>query len=304
MMHDDSFPQRCAALWLALSLALGMTAAEAADPARKAEALLACERPLVIGHRGFSAAAPENTIPSFRLALAAGADLVELDYHLSADGAPIVIHDADLDRATDAVKRWGGTKIRVDSKPADELRGLDAGAWFDPRFAGTRLPLLTEALDVIQASGVTLIERKAGGAAACVDLLRERELINQVVVQAFDWSYLREFHALEPEQILGALGPPAARDGRDLTDDEKRLDPRWIEEAREAGARLVVWNKMVDRASVDAAHRRNLKVWVYTINDPALAGQLLDLGADGIITDNPALIWKAIALRAATKTKK
>jgi len=287
-----------------VSLSLGMVPAEGADPPRKAEALLANERPLVIAHRGFSAAAPENTIPSFRLALTAAADLVELDYHLSADGVPIVIHDADLDRATDAVKRWGGAKIRADSKRADELRGLDAGSWFDPRFAGTRLPLLTEALDAIQASGVTLIERKAGPAAGCVELLRKRGLVNEVVVQAFDWAYLRDFHSLEPDQVLGALGPPNARDGRELTDEEKRLDSKRIEEARGTGARLVVWNKLVDRAAVGEAHRRKLKVWIYTVNDPVLAGQMLDLGADGIITDNPALIWKTIAVRGMERTKR
>lgn len=263
----------------------------------KAEQLLALDRPLVIAHRGFSAVAPENTLPAFQLAFAAGADLVELDYHHTKDGVPLVIHDAELDRTTDAVARWGGERIRLDSKTVDELRGLDAGRWFDPQFAGTRLPRLTEALDCIQAGGVTLIERKAGDAATLVQLLRERDLINQVVVQSFDWAYLREFHALEPRQVLGALGPPSARDGRRLTDAEKRLSPAWIDEALQTGARVVVWNRQVDRAAIAHAHRRGSKVWVYTINEPALAETLLDLGIDGIITDNPALLWRTLALR-------
>jgi glycerophosphoryl diester phosphodiesterase len=263
----------------------------------KAEQLLALDRPLVIAHRGFSAVAPENTLPAFHLALAAGADLVELDYHHTKDGVPVVIHDAELDRTTDAVARWGGERIRLDSKTADELRGLDAGQWFDPQFAGTRLPRLTEALDCIQAGGATLIERKAGDAATCVRLLRERDLINQVVVQSFDWAYLRQLHALEPRQLLGALGPPPSRDGRRLTDAEKQLSPAWIEEALQTGARVVVWNRQVDRAAIAHAHRRGSKVWVYTINEPALAETLLDWGIDGIITDNPALLWRTLALR-------
>src|SRR5882724_11999658 len=84
--------------------------------------LLSCKRPLVIGHRGYCQFAPENTLPSFQLALAAGADLVELDYYHSKDGQLIVIHDPDLDRNTDATNRWGGKKIKVESKTAAELQ--------------------------------------------------------------------------------------------------------------------------------------------------------------------------------------
>ncbi len=269
----------------------------AADPGRKADHLLALDRPLVIAHRGYSAVAPENTLPSFKLALAAGADLVELDYYHSSDGVPVVIHDADLDRTTDAVKRWGARKTRVESKKVEELRLLDAGAWRDAQFTGTKLPLLTEALDLIQSNGITLIERKAGDPAACAKLLKERGLINEVVVQAFDWEYLRGLHAIEPAQILGALGPPGTREGKKLSDAEKKLNATWLEEVRKTGARLVVWNKMMDRAAVETAHRQGLKVWVYTINDSTAANSLLDLGVDGIITDNPAMIWRTLALR-------
>src|SRR5688572_14587501 len=78
-----------------------------------AEKLLNAPRPLVIAHRGFSMIAPENTLASFEYALAAGADLVELDYHHSQEGVPVVIHDATLDRTTDATNRFGGSKISV-----------------------------------------------------------------------------------------------------------------------------------------------------------------------------------------------
>ena len=263
-----------------------------------AERLLRMNRPLVIGHRGFNVLAPENTLPSFRFAKVAGADMVELDYYLTKDGVPIVIHDRDLDRTTDAVAKWGGSKIPVESKTAEELRTLDAGKWFGPQFAGTKLPLLTEALDLIQqGGGVTLIERKGGDAANCVKLLRDRKLINQLVVQSFDWTYLQDFHAQEPQQILGALGPSGTRAGKKLTDAEKALNPQWIDDAKKAGASVVGWNKQVSRAAVDCAHQQGLKVWVYTINDAAQASELLDMGVDGIITDNTSAIWRAIALR-------
>lgn len=280
---------------------LNGNAAPQPSSTNKAVALVEMARPLVIAHRGYSAVAPENTAEAFHLAIAAGADLVELDYHHSKDGIPMVLHDAELDRTTDATNVWDGKRIRLDARTTGELASLDAGRWFHPRFTGARLPRLTDALDLIQSNSVTLIERKAGDAATCVKLLRERGLINQVVVQAFDWAYLCDFHALEPQQVLGALGPPSTRNGRKLTDAEKPLNAAWIEEARQAGARVIVWNRMMDRAAVDAAHQRGLKVWAYTINEPAAANVLLDLGVDGLITDNPALIWRTLALRASAR---
>jgi glycerophosphoryl diester phosphodiesterase len=157
--------------------------------------------------------------------------------------------------------------------------------------------MLTEAIAMIQQGSVTLIERKAGDAATLVQLLRERNLVNEVVVQAFDWDFLRAFHQLEPGQVLGALGPPGSRDGRRLSTEEKALSPTWLHEIGAIGARVVVWNRQVDASAVKEAHDRGFKVWVYTINDETLARELMASGVDGIITDNPAIIWKAVATR-------
>jgi glycerophosphoryl diester phosphodiesterase len=82
-----------------------------------------------------------------------------------------------------------------------------------------------------------------------------------------------------------------------LTDAEKELGPAWIDDAQKAGARLVVWNKQVSRPAVDYAHQQGLKLWVYTINEARLADHLLDLGVDGLITDNATAIWPVLALR-------
>jgi glycerophosphoryl diester phosphodiesterase len=271
---------------------------KAATPPLPSERLLSEDRVLVIAHRGYSMLAPENTLPAFRFAMIAGADLVELDYHHSKDGIPIVIHDETADRTTDAAKRWEEKQVRVSSRNASELQTLDAGAWFSPApFSGVGLPLLSEALDVIQRGSVTLIERKAGDAATCVALLRERNLVNHVVVQSFDWGFLKDFHKLEPRQILGALGPPGSYEGKKLSDEEKVLNSNWIHGVRQTGARVLVWNQQVTRESVLQAQQNGLKVWVYTINEPATATRLLDLGIDGIITDNPSVIWRTIALR-------
>lgn len=282
---------------LGLALVANLLAMYASETGSPAETLINLPRPLVIGHRGYNQIAPENTLPSFKLAKMAGADLVELDYHHTKDGVPVVIHDGELDRTTDARARWGGEKIPVASKTLDELRVLDAGEWFDARSAVTRLSSLAEALDFIQDGNVTLIERKAGDAATCVKLLRDRNLINRVVVQSFDWSYLKDFHQQEPRQALAALGPPWSRGGKKLTDTEKQLDQFWLDEIKTLGAKVAVWNQQITREAVDYAHKQGLKVWVYTVNDPAVANKMLDLGADGIITDNIAILWRTIALR-------
>jgi glycerophosphoryl diester phosphodiesterase len=257
--------------------------------------LIQLERPVVIAHRGYSQMAPENTLPAFRLALLSGADLVELDYHHSLDGVPVVLHDATLDRTTDARTRWNNTNIAIASRTSSDLTELDAGSWFDPLYRDVRLPLLTEALDLIQASSVTLIERKAGDAPTLIRLLRDRELLDRVVVQAFDWDFVQHCRELAPNLVLGALGPPASRDGRQLNDSEKWLNSAYLDEVQATGAQLVVWNRQVTPLSLAEANRRGLPVWVYTINEPTTAAVLVGLGVNGIITDNPALIWKGLA---------
>src|ERR1051325_8949095 len=142
--------------------------------------LIDCGRPLIIGHRGFCQIAPENTLASFQLAIEAGADLVELDYRHSKDGVPVVIHDPELHRTTNATRHWRRRHTKVAGKTAAEIQTLDAGSWFAPKYAGARVPLLAEALNLIQQRSMALIEHKAGNAAACIKLLREKELINKV----------------------------------------------------------------------------------------------------------------------------
>jgi glycerophosphoryl diester phosphodiesterase len=238
--------------------------------------LISQPRVLVIAHRGASAEAPENTLPAFQAALDANSDLVELDYVHTSDGVPLVIHDGTLDRTTDAEAVFGGRDIPVDSKPLAELLKLDAGSWFHRRFAGTRLPTLDDSLDLIQTRSVTLIERKAGDAKACIDLLARKRLMPYVVVQSFDWDYLADCHRRAPQLVLGALG-------------SKELTPERLAGIAKAGAKVVGWNeKDLDRAAVDRLHNAGYRVWAYTIDDRRRASELVEQGIDGIITNTPA----------------
>ncbi len=264
------------------------------------EDLLALDRPLVIAHRGYSMIAPENTIPAFELGITAAADLIELDYFVSKDGVAMCIHDRTLDRTTNVIEAWGVEGKRVSDYSVRALKTLDVGSWFHESFAGLQMPTLIESLDAIQAGGgLTLIERKEGKAADLVQIIRQRNLINQVAVQSFDWGFLKEVHEMLPQLLLGALGPNRVHQGRDVPREERELSPYWVDEAMKAGVRVIGWNRQVNPEAVAYAHRKGIKIWIYTVNDAELASELLEMGVDGIITDNPSLIWRAMALRAA-----
>lgn len=235
---------------------------------------------LVIAHRGDSGAFPENTLPAFRSAVQQGADLVELDYYHSADGVPFAFHDKTLNRTSDATAVLGREKIPAESLAWHDLQRLDAGAWFDARFRGTKIPSLEEALDTIQQGSVTLIERKGGDAATCINLLREKQLLDHVVVQSFDWRYVSDCHRLAPDLVLAALG-------------SKELTAEKLDEIERTGSRIVGWDhKEIGREQIEAIHRRGLRAWVYTVNDPERAKELIEAGIDGIITDFPGKIMQ------------
>jgi glycerophosphoryl diester phosphodiesterase len=233
------------------------------------------KRRLLIAHRGGARNAPENTLPAFSSAMALGVDFVEFDYLHSADDVPIVFHDRTLDRTTNAVSLWGGRDIALKSKTAAELRELDAGSWFDPQFTGTGIATLEEALALICPTSLAMVERKDGDAATCVELLRRRNWLERVVVQAFDWQFLADCHRIEPRLALGALGE------NDLTVDK-------LTRAEELGAKVVGWNnKTLTRDEVEVALRRDMHVWVWTVNDVDRARELLSWGVQGLISDVP-----------------
>jgi glycerophosphoryl diester phosphodiesterase len=238
-------------LLLAGFLGADGSAEDSPPPARQ---LVLSDRLLIIAHRGASADFPENTLPAFAAGVEAGADLVELDYRHSADGVPVVLHDETLDRTTDARALFGGQKLPVGG-------------------------------DVIQPGSVTLIERNAGDAKTCVELLRRLGLVDRVVVQACDWNYLRDCRKLAPEVALVALG-------------EKELTPARAAEAADSGALGVGWNaKTLTAAEIAAAHARGLRVWTWTVDDPARARALVAARVNGLITNRPAEIRQIVESR-------
>ncbi len=173
----------------------------------------AAKAPLVVAHRGASSDHPENTVAALRAAVDVGAEVVEFDVWQARCGTWVCMHDATVDRTTDAATVFGKKEIRIDSLTRAEIGRLDAGRWRDPKFAGERVPTLEEALAAI-GSAVPMVERKGGDPQALVAELRRLRAVDRVLVQAFDWEWLAAVHRAEPRLLLGALGgkePTSAR---------------------------------------------------------------------------------------------
>ncbi|WP_409473830.1 glycerophosphodiester phosphodiesterase [Streptomyces sp. HC307] len=190
---------------------------------------------LTIGHRGVMGVAPENTLRSFVAAEQAGLDAIELDLHLSKDGALVVLHDTEVDRTTD------GTGP-VAEKTLAELRALDAGQ-------GERIPVFEEVLDTVDAPLQAEIKDVAA-ARALAEVMRERGLVERIEVSSFHDEAIAEIARLLPGVRTALI---ASRYGTDIVEraveagaatvclNIRRLTLEVVEHAREAGLRIIGW---------------------------------------------------------------
>ncbi|HOC56437.1 MAG TPA: glycerophosphodiester phosphodiesterase family protein [Verrucomicrobiota bacterium] len=224
---------------------------------------------LSIGHRGDSLHAPENTVAAF-VACSNKADLVEVDVRVSKDGVLVAMHDATVDRTTDG----SGT---VSALTLAQLKALDAGSKFSTNFAGERIPTLEETVTNTVPFARPLIEHKAGSAAAYLAELQRLDAVTNVVVQSFDWDFLAALHELEPAVSLCALG-------------SSTLTAALLTNALNAGASTVAWEQSkITAAEVSLVHSMGLKLFVWTVNGPAI-NTFIGLGVDGIISDDPGAV--------------
>ena len=235
------------------------------------------QRPIILAHRGDSAHAPENTLPAFSQAIQEGVDGIELDVKLTADGHVVVIHDSDVERTTDG-------KGRVAALTLDAVRKLDAGSWFDPKFSGTKIPLLDEAFETIGRDKLINIELKNystpfnGLALKVCELIKRHNNGSQIILSSFFAFNLNIAAKILPNVSRGLLamrGTPGlwARSFGFMFGDFQALHPHV---------------SSVSRQQVARAHRVHRRVHVWTVNDPEEVIRLTDWGVDGIITDDPA----------------
>lgn len=163
------------------------------------------ERPFLVGHRGAMAVAPENTIPSLEAGLAGGADILELDVQLTADGQVILFHDTNLLPKT-------GIPGQIRDYDADFLRGLDVGRYFHEAYTGLHMPLLDEVLTWAKGRTPLMIEIKSGPAIfdpeldrRTVSLIEKHDMADQVVIISFDHLALRRIKQANPAIAVSVM---------------------------------------------------------------------------------------------------
>ena len=246
-------------------------------------------RARVIAHRGFSGVAPENTIAAFRKAIDVGADMFELDVLLSKDGRVVVIHDDTLERTTDG-------EGPVATRTLEELRALDAGSWFNPEFAGERIPTLEETLELAQDRILVNIEIKTeavtdqahGGIVdKTLELVRRLGMMDQIVISSFDPRALAHARELDPGVKTASLYN---------TELQADLSPEEVM-AEVASNGFNLSRKQVDESIIEACHRLERPVAVYTVNEINEMERILDLGVDAIFTDHPDRLLQILADR-------
>lgn len=239
--------------------------------------------PLVIGHRGASAYAPENTLAAFRLALEQGAHGIELDAKLSADGHIVVIHDQTVDRTT-----GGAGKVR--EKTLAELRALDAGSWYHPFFSGERIPMLEEVLEEVGSRCLVDIEITNYATPfdplplRVAEMVRRFNLQDHVILTSFFPSNLYRARRILPRVALGQLAWTGA-----LGVVARGRVGRWF-----APRLLLPYHTDISAESVQREHARARRVIAWTVNETERAGRLLAWGVDGIITDDPIAMLAVI----------
>lgn len=217
----------------------------------------------VVAHRGASGYEPENTIRAVERAIDMGADAVEVDVRLSKDKVPVVIHDETIDRTTDG-------SGRVDNYTVQQLKSFDAGR-------GEKIPLLSEVLDVVRGRICLLLELKEVDVSKYVlDLVENRNMLNQVMFISFHEEALKNIAQANPKTYRGLI---------------YAKPEEFILKARNLGCVAIMPHyRLASLKTVEFAHRFNLKVNVWTVDDLETVGELVKRGVDSITTNKPDLI--------------
>ncbi|HEV2356361.1 MAG TPA: glycerophosphodiester phosphodiesterase family protein [bacterium] len=227
-------------------------------------------------HRGAPRHAPENTLASFRVALDDGARSIECDVQRTKDGHLMVIHDQTVDRTTDGHGRVGAFAL-------DELRRLDAGRWFDPAFAGERVPLLDEAMALIRGRATLRVEIKNapmiydGIEQQVLEAIHRHGMDEEVLVTSFDHESVRRIRMLSSQTPTGIIFTGRLIDAAAA--------------ARAAGADAVCMNWAYVTADIVArAHAAGLRVFAWPVDDEDRFRHCRAAGVDGMTSNEYRLL--------------
>lgn len=232
------------------------------------------EAAFVAAHRGDRSVAPENTLPAVQAALDGSFDYVEVDVGLTSDGHAVLLHDETLDRTTDGAGPLAAHTLA-------QVRELDAGAWYGPEYAGTRVATVDEFLALLATSAKRgLVELKGAWTPAAAEALaasvHAHGLADRLAVASFDARSLALIQDAAPQLPRMAV--------------LRALPHDTVAAARSLGVRgIIASGKAVLGAPhvIQELHDAGLRIAVYTLNDDVKWQNALDLGVDGIITDEP-----------------
>lgn len=238
--------------------------------ATEKEALPVTRKPLVCAHRGASGYAPENTLAAMKLAMEMGANMAELDVQQTADDHLVVIHDDRLERTTTG-------RGFVWQKTLPELRGLDAGGWFDMHFRGEPLPTLDQVIALVRGKMKLNIEVKLHGherdiARLVIEAIRRHKFEKECIVTSFGHRVADEIKARAPDLVVGYIF------AKDQFSDSLFDGPVDV---------LSAHYSLVDEAFVHRARAAGKQVHVWTVNRESDMRRMINLGVDAIITNYP-----------------
>lgn len=237
--------------------------------------------PIVTSHAACAGHAPENTLAGIRRALELGADAIEIDVHVTADGVPVLLHDDHVDRTTDGHGEITGLTLA-------EARRLDAGArQHEGRFAGERIPTLAEVLDLTKGRCLLVIEvKQAGIEERVLEVVRAANALNECEAHSFKPGVVAKLRSLEPRLPCALL-----TDGLQVKD--------WGEffafalSLNVQGVSVGHWAATPE--VVRRGQLRSLTFFTWTADDEADVRRLLDCGVDGITTNFPDRVRRVIA---------
>ena len=265
-----------AAIVLVISLAGSWLVTTFAGPDQVAELLLN-DYPEVTSHRGYSAVAPENTLPAFQAAIDSGSQYAELDVQQTSDGVVVLTHDTNLKRCT-------GEDINIYDITWDELQKLDAGSFFSEEFAGTRIPSLEEVIQMCKGKIKLNIEIKNSGhnptlEADTARVILDNDFADECVITSLSYESLEKVKEVAPEIKTGYILAVGVGDYYDLP----------------ASDFFSVETTFITPGIVTAIHNRGKEVHAWTVDTEEDATRMIDAGVDNIITGNPPLIQEMIS---------
>ena len=245
-----------------------------------APALTAGTKVEIIGHRGASVDAPENTVAAIKLAWQQKADASEFDIFLTKDGKIVVIHDKDT-------KRVAGVDKKVADQTLAEIRLLDAGKWKGMQFVGEKIPLLEEMLATVPNGKRVFVEVKTGP-----EIVPELDRVlkasklkpEQTPIISFNAEVIAEIKKARPDLAAYWIVSMTAAKGKKLPTAEALIAKA---KAIKADGLDLSAEPALDKAFCDKVKNAGLKLYVWTVNDVAVAQRMVAIGVDGITTDRP-----------------